>query len=195
VKVEAVTCFLSCRRLALPVRYKFVCSLFSVIVETTIFGTQPWEGAVDCMVGYYREKYRNRPGILDKGIYLPYHPVSCTGKCLPDMRFPCRLSGDLRTCHFLPADLAELSIRCVKNARPVRDFSDAVSFTIKDENAKTGILPAEVGAGSVNRAAGLVRCWEPEERAVHRADCCDILQAEEVGFVRVKDNLPFFAGN
>ena len=144
---------------------------------------------------YDRWKYRNPPGIFGTGTCLLYHTVSCTGTYLFYVSLPCSLSGNILPRHFPVPDLAQAGVRCRKNARPVRNFSNGVSLMVKNKHTKAGILPAKRGAGPVDRAAGLVRFWEPEERACHRADCRDILRSKDFDLVRVKADLPLFTGN
>ena len=70
-----------------------------------------------------------------------------------------------------------------------------VALTVENEEAKTGILAAEVGTGMMDCAAGMFRVPEPEKRACHRTDLSDILRAEKIHFVRIKGNHPLFTGN
>jgi len=70
-----------------------------------------------------------------------------------------------------------------------------VTFRVKDKETKTGVEPAEIGAGIVNSTECLSLHVEPEKRAGHRPQQFDVLRAKEVLLVGINNHDLFFPGD
>jgi hypothetical protein len=111
------------------------------------------------------------------------------------MFFPCSLIVNIHPCNRIIPESAKVSIHRGKEARSILYPGDMVVLAIENEDAKTGVLTAEIGTGRMDRAAGLFWFPEPEKRACHRTDLPDVLRAEKIHLVRIKGNHPLFTGN
>ena len=125
----------------------------------------------------------------------PHDQVPDPGKDVCHMCFPCSLIGNIHSCYLIIPESAKVSIHRGKEARSILYPADMVALTVENEEAKTGILAAEIGTGMMGRAAGMFRVPEPEKRACHRTDLPDILRAEKIHLVWIKGNHPLFTGN
>jgi hypothetical protein len=125
----------------------------------------------------------------------PYDPVPGPGKNVGHIFFPCSLIGNIHSCYISIPESAKVSIPRGKEARSILYPADMVTLTVENEEAKTGILAAEIGTGMMGGAAGMFQVLEPEKRACHRTDLPDILRAEKIRLVWIKDNHPLFPGN
>jgi hypothetical protein len=83
---------------------------------------------------------------------LPYHEIPCASKDPVNFPLPRILISDIQNlARFLP-DIVEVGIRGCQTATPVPHPPGPLSFRINNQDAETGVLPAQFGPGMVNGA-------------------------------------------